>query len=210
MADDDRPDARDEQVAGWLAVEPLDDVTRRRLVSTAMRETAAPPSSRPSRAWRWIAAAAAIVVLVVGGLALLTADGGNDEQQASTPARTPEAAAGSAAPKTASAPPQLGDFGNLDNRANLDRLQAASPSTADARSGAFSTDSAAPSAGATSQAAPASSGACADRLPTGAIIAEATGTLGGRSARVVVTQLPDGSRSFDAVLSDPCEVRHLR
>ena len=54
MADDERPaahgeEARDEEVAGWLAVEPLDDVTRRRLVSTALRETAGPPVSRPSR-----------------------------------------------------------------------------------------------------------------------------------------------------------------
>jgi len=35
MADDERPDPQVEQ---WLRVEPLDDVTRRRLVSTALRE----------------------------------------------------------------------------------------------------------------------------------------------------------------------------
>ena len=51
MADDERPDARDPRVAGWLEVEPLDDVTRRRLVSTALREprppTRRPPDARP-------------------------------------------------------------------------------------------------------------------------------------------------------------------
>ena len=62
-------EARDERLAAWLEPEPLDEVTRRRLVSTAMRET------RPSHAFRWIATAAAIVVVLAGGLALVTAGG---------------------------------------------------------------------------------------------------------------------------------------
>ncbi len=73
MADDD---ARDERLTGWLAVEPLDEVTRRRLVSTALAAAAEPDAdaahgaTRRPHAARWIATAAAIVVVLVVGLAL--------------------------------------------------------------------------------------------------------------------------------------------
>ena len=127
MVDDD---ARDERLAAWLESEPLDDVTRRRLVSTAMRET------RSSRAVRWIATAAAIVVVLVGGLALLTAQGGNDEREAATPALTPandratagtttppfaDTAAPEAAGSAAVAPVDVGGFGDLDRARSLIR-----------------------------------------------------------------------------------------
>ncbi len=209
MADDQRPDARDSDVAAWLAVDPLDDVTRRRLVTTALREGDAAPVASPSRAWRWIAAAAAVVVLLAGGLALLTANGGNDEQQATRSQRT-SLDAGVASPKTAAgAVPNVGDFGNLDEKSNLDRLRISLTGSSTAGGEPTSRAAAPEAAAAAGEDATSRSGACRDELPKGTVVAEATGTLDGRAAVVVLTRLADGSHSFDAVLSDPCEVRHL-
>jgi hypothetical protein len=228
MADDDR---RDERIGAWLETEPLDDVTRRRLVSTAVRdlETAgAVPEReagrgghRPSLALRWIATAAALVALLVGGLALLTARGGNDEPRASAPAHTPDGAGGSArssgglaeaaAPDAAKAAPvDVGDFGDLSRATNLARLRTAlerglAPAAApDPTSGGSAADSQTTAGGSTF-----STLACRDRLPAGTVTAVARGTLDGRPATVVLTALPDGNRSVDAVLTDPCEVRPL-
>jgi hypothetical protein len=211
--------ARDERIGAWLEVEPLDDVTRRRLVSTALAATStaptAIPSKRPSYAVRWIAAAASIVVILVVAVALLTAPGGNDEQQASTPPRSPAAeqksagaatgsAADSAAPQaTALAPLDAGDFGDLDVPANLARLRTslqAERSTSGAASAAGTT---------TGSFTELDALPCRDDLPSGTVTAVATGTLDGRRTVVVLTTLPDGNRSIDAVLSSPCEVRPL-
>jgi hypothetical protein len=213
MVDDD---ARDERVAAWLEPEPLDEVTRRRLVSTAMHR------SRESHALRWIATAAAIVVVLVGVLALVTAQGGKDEHEASAPVRTPasvdddlrasgqagtSAVSGAAAPESSSTVAagavDLGDFGDLDRAANLARLRRAldENGSAFANSGAKGTSSDA--AGAVA-ALP-----CRDRLPAGTILAVATGMLDGRRAVVAIIDQGDGSRAIDAVLTDPCEVRPL-
>ena len=200
MADDD---ARDERLAAWLEPEPLDDVTRRRLVSTAMRET------RPSHAVRWIAAAAAIVVVLVGGLALLTANGGNDERQAATPVLTPGSerskAADSAAPEAATAADgavDVGDFGDLDRADNLARLRTALQTGA---ASSFASTSDAASAGAS---AALSSSNCAAVFPAGTILAQGRGTIDGRAAIVLLTER-GGTRSVDAVLEDRCEIRSL-
>lgn len=207
MPDDEHPDARDPEVATALEVEPLDELTRRRLVTTALRETEE-PAHRPSRAWRWVAAAAAVVVIAVGTLAIVTAKGGHDEQRATAPVRTP-AAEGSAAPKAvAGAAPNVGDFGNLDDPANLTRLRSALSSAAGS---SFASDSthAQSSAGAQA-AAPSSVPSCTvGDLPGDTRVAQGTGTLDGRAAIVVLVVHADGSRSVDAVLSDPCEVRSL-
>src|SRR5262249_38315256 len=81
MADDRPDDQRDERIATWLEAEPLDELTRRRLVAGAMQATAEAPSSAPSRrAWRWIATAAVIVVVLVGALAVFTARGGDESR----------------------------------------------------------------------------------------------------------------------------------
>ena len=61
MADDERPDAQVEQ---WLRVEPLDDVTRRRLVSTALRESGLPQVSNRSEKGGSAVAAAALNALL--------------------------------------------------------------------------------------------------------------------------------------------------
>ena len=210
MVDDD---ARDERLAAWLEPEPLDDVTRRRLVSTAMRDT------RSSRAVRWIATAAAIVVVLVGGLALITARGGNDEREAATPALTPandratagtttspfaDTAAPEAAGSAAVAPVDVGGFGDLDRAANLARLRTA----LEGSGSAFASGKAA-SQSTSGGAAALAALPCRDRLPPGTALAIGTGTLDGRAAVVVLTDLGDGTRSIDAVLADPCEVRPL-
>ena len=216
MADDERPDARDPRVAPpWLKdrleVEPLDELTRRRLVSNALQETAE-PARTPSRAWRWMAAAAALVVLVTGTVAVVTARGGNDEQQATAPVRTPEAA-GDATAKALAAP-DVGDFGDLDQPQNLASLRRAldsPPSAATPAAPQAAGDSGFASDSGASERSNAGSALsqCSVPLPDGTVVAQGHGTLDGRRATVVLTETATGKRSLDAVLSDPCELRHL-
>src|SRR4051794_17530611 len=219
MADDDRPDHSDGWVAQWLEVEPLDDVTRRRLVSTALSEsaelhTAAAPARR-SGPWRWIAAAAAVVVVLVGTLAIVTANGGDDQQQATQDDRTaltPKAAAGAAARN-------VGDFGDLDDAGNLARLRAALDESSFAGSSTSGPTGAQAAAGdsATSELGTDSTAdreaplaLCGLVVPDGGrVIAQGSGTIDGRRAIVALIEAADGARSTDAVLEDPCETRHL-
>jgi hypothetical protein len=212
MPDDERSPEIAAQTAAWLEVEPLDDVTRRRLVSSALRETEPetvdpPAPGRPSRTWRWIAAAAALVIVAVGTLAVVSANGGHDEQQQASGDRST-----ALAPKAVSSAPNLGDFGNLDDPANLAALRAALTSSS------FAASSAAPEAAGdtakSEQGATAGNGAsqslCGAVVPDGgSILAQATGTIDGRRATVVLIEKADGTRSSDAVLEDPCELRHL-
>jgi hypothetical protein len=131
-------DARDEQLAATLAVPPLDDVTRRRLVRGALdalddsdgTEVAEPPRER--RSWAPLAAAAVVILLVVVGIVAL-GSAGNDstnntaarnaerEPTAGTPAAgTPSAAADSSSGAAASLVPgtvDLGDLGDLSSSA---------------------------------------------------------------------------------------------
>jgi hypothetical protein len=207
MADDARPEARDPEVARLLQVEPLDDVTRRRLVSTALRE-AVEPAKAPSRAWRWIAAAAAVVL--VGGVtvAVVTAGGGNDEQRASTPVQSPKGAA-TRAPQyqNLGAVPDVGDFGNLDQPANMAKVRAALKASSSAPA---ASDSAAPQAEAAAGASAAvDQQNCGSFLPGGVVTAQATGTLDGRPTVIYLVVHTDGSRSYVAVLDTPCEIRQL-
>jgi hypothetical protein len=214
MADDDR----DPQVAQWLEVDPLDDVTRRRLVSNALRESAGDDSASPaaparsSHAWQWLTAAAVIVVVLVVGLALLTAGGGNDEEQAT---KTDRAAL---SPKAAEPAREVGNFGDLDVPANLARLRSALEAPA-ADAGSSTPQTAASGAndsqfGANSEAAPANGGSelqlCGVTAPDGGrVVAQGTGTIEGRRATVVVLEAADGTRTLEAVLEGPCEVREL-
>jgi hypothetical protein len=216
MADDRPDDQRDERIAAWLEPEPLDEVTRRRLVATAMhaRDPAPAPATAtraaaPLRAWRWIATAAVIVVLLVGALALFTARGGNQEAALNDTRKQVEGTSGQAqqaSPSAAAAPPvDVGDFGDLDTPANLRRLRTALEQQ---RSTA-----AAPLNGGEVQAdrglTQLSTLACRDQLPAGTITAVGSGTLDGHRALVVLTVLGDGSQSIDAIVTDPCEVRPL-
>jgi hypothetical protein len=109
MAEDDvlPSDPRDEALARALAVEPLDDLTRRRLVSGALAaahdgtDEMEPPAQGTARA-RVLGIAAAAVAFVVLGVAALALPGGDTTDVAS---RAPQARAGQAAPApTTSAP----------------------------------------------------------------------------------------------------------
>jgi hypothetical protein len=210
MADDER----DPQVTSWLEVEPLDELTRRRLVTTALREADTDvPARRPSRAWRWVAAAAAVVVVGAGTLAIVTAKGGHDDRQTAAPVRTP-AAEGSAAPKALSAVPNVGDFGDLGDPANVARARRALDASV-ASGSAVANDSprAQASAGAQSsvgaQPVPNTAETCGTSLPAGNVLAQASGTVDGRAAVVVLVERSNGSRDLFEVLSTPCEVRPL-
>ena len=216
MADDERPDERDKQVAQWLQVEPLDDVTRRRLVSTALREGGASDadgaagSRRSPHALQWLTAAAVLVVVLVVGLALLTAGGGTDDDQAN---RNEDAVL---APKAAEAARDVGDYGDLDDAGNLAALRSAleTPTTESRQS---APQAASDTAGSQFGAGASASSGTADELRLcgvtapdgGSVVAQGTGTLDGRRATVVLVEDADGTRTFEAVLEDPCEVREL-
>jgi hypothetical protein len=232
MTDDD---VRDENVGALLQVAPLDDVTKRRLVTTAVREI------RPSRTGRWLAAAAAAavgLVLVVGGAVLLSGPG-KDDQQAATPAGTPAAGRPSPTSSAPAAPPDFapaagaegspagnpsadgatssalaargrlpdaGDFGDLSDATNLARLRSALIAAAGSDAAASTSGTRQDGRDLTTELATRT---CLGSLPAGTITALATGTLDGRPAIVVLTTTPDGDRSIDAVLTDPCTVRPL-
>ena len=225
MADDG--DVRDDRLSGLLEVEPLDEVTRRRLVTTAVRASAPAHRSR-----RLVAAAATVGIVIAAGIGyLVSRDGDNTTPAASRaqPSRTtPADAAGGSAKGTASATPSssasaapeseqralgdaasvprdAGDFGDLRVAANVDRLRGALAHS----------DFAAPAAGeppsdrVAALLAQLRAQPCASELPVGTVTAVATGRFGSRDAIVVQTDLPDRARSIDAVVVHPCEVRPL-
>ena len=190
MADSTHDDGRDERLAGFLAVEPLDDVTRRRLVRTAV------DAGRSQRRPLVVAAAAAAAVLVVGGGAWLVASSGGSGSHHTIAAPTvPSNGLGAAAPRAGaqlapSAPPSLGDFGDLNDAADVARSRAAAASAP---------------AGPSEQPLQAQAIPAERCDPTvGIVRAIATGTLDGR--RVVV--LVSGDR-LTAVATGPCAVRPL-
>ena len=97
MSDEPRlpDDARDERLAALLQTEPLDDVTRARLVRNAMAASegsAVPQAGRAHRSSarvRWLAVAAVLVALLAVGVAVLARDDSGSEP---TAARAPKAA----------------------------------------------------------------------------------------------------------------------
>jgi hypothetical protein len=203
MADDPRPDERDPELARRLAVEPLDELTRRRLVQTALREGA--PARPTPRTWRWLAVAAVAVVVVAVGLAVVTAQGGHDEPTAlqERSART------SAPPVGAPAPASAGDFGDLDRRDNRDTLRAQLADRA-ASKGTPEAQTADRAAGALSDTSASASDACPFTPPFGAtVLGSGTGTIDGRRTTVYLVERADGTRTYEAVLEAPCEDRRL-
>jgi hypothetical protein len=180
--------SRDERVASLLEVPPLDEVTRRRLVTRALAGGDARPRSGSRRLLVPAAAALAVLVLVtVGALVLVTRDDGDGGTAArSTPAsgapqdRRP---AGEAATPPPAGISDLGDLGELGETADLRR-----------RVGDALRDPA--PIGRTT--APV----CLDRALTGspAPTAYGTGTHGGRPVLVLV--LPARAERMTAVLLD--------
>lgn len=228
-------DEQDNELARQLAVEPLDELTRRRLVARALDETA--PVSDSTRAGRsrfpFVAAAAAMVVVLVVGLGVLVStrdDNSGSENQAlqeapatdskreaaglppstgdNSVALTPSAREGAtggasvddSGALTTSAPPALGEFGDLSTASARRRLRAAIATVPPDQATALSGQS-------TAFGSSASAQDTCKTFPD--VVATATGTFGDRTARVVVTRRANGSLRVRAVLVDSCEVRGL-
>ncbi len=121
MTEPRAPDRRDEALGALLDVPPLDDVTRRRLVRTALEPPAAP------RTTRWVSAvsvAAALAIGVVVGTVLVQEE---DPPESTTAQRAPSASdleeleSVPAAGGDASTGPVtlLGDLGDVTRPADL-------------------------------------------------------------------------------------------
>src|SRR3954449_6542907 len=88
----DPTDERNERIAARLETEPLDDVTRARLVRAAMDAAASEASSSAADAprsrtrLRWLSVAAAVVVVLAVGFAVLAR---HDSGSGPTAARIP-------------------------------------------------------------------------------------------------------------------------
>jgi hypothetical protein len=139
MSDDTTPrdesDQRDERIAALLEVPPLDEVTRRRLVRTALASTAGP---RSRLALAVSAAAAVILGLIVGAVVVTRPDDSTEtaarpQDDASTTLEAPAQRASAPAadeagsPAIAAAPAtDLGDLGSVSSVEELrDKVTAA-------------------------------------------------------------------------------------
>ncbi len=214
--DDPRPDEdqRDPRLAALLAVEPLDELTRQRMVARALRATQR--SRVPSRRALAVAASIVLVVAAVGGI--MARPTGDDNPVA---LRTPSPATGrSAAPEQADASTaasraggsreaatfgsgarDLGDYGDLGNPDNQTRLRRAADA-AKARASDAGGESKATAS--TRELGPQLSAANQCARVSEPVLAVATGTFGARRAVVVVT-----ANAVVAVITDPCELRTL-
>jgi hypothetical protein len=229
MPDDETPpeapDERDEHVAALLAVEPLDDVARRRLVSTALRSTGT------ARQARRLMAAAAVVVVLVAGAGVVIAVGGGGNSTSSTAARDKAAralpASGTENGVVAGSVRSVGDFGDLGSAANVERLRRAFDAveglsvTPAVPTGAASAAGQAPASRSGTEPAndAASSDALVNRfralgcslsaLPPGTVVALASGTLDRHPVIVVDLESAGGAHSFHAIETDTCKVHRL-
>lgn len=127
------PDERDERLAALLAVPPLDEHTRARLVRRAL-DAAPAPSIRPRRRTLLVGAAAALAVVAVAGTVLLTSSGGAPPNQAARRAAPPRAAAAPRGPiatpgATTAAPRDLGPVGDVTDPGRLVQVLAGPAST---------------------------------------------------------------------------------
>jgi hypothetical protein len=218
-------DARDEELAARLAVPPLDELTRRRLVRDALDAAhAAEPRRNRRRHAPWWAAAAAVVVVAVAAtaLALRSGSGSGDRTTAAAPktepARSPSPRAQSGSGSTTPSPDQrlavptpveasgasLGDLGEVADRATLrERVAAAEPS--------FSSDKAFGNAGQSSSAAPVAI-PCATALAAGQpqlgpILASGTATFHGAPATVVTARNRSGKLVAVVIVDAGCAVQ---
>jgi hypothetical protein len=213
---DDANDARDERMAARLTVEPLDDVTRARLVRNALSAAepeAAPDAQRARRSpapVRWLAVAAILVVLLAVGVAALVSNGSDSAPTAArdskTAARPPSRieVTPNAAPQadsqlngnySISAVQTLGDLGDVSTAAELRRaVTAALPAHAQTLDQAER--AAVPSASASSDVPKLIPADCPAHPtpPAGTTIAVGEGTVGGKPVSVSVVERADGTR----------------
>src|SRR5262245_30470485 len=130
MTDEPRADARDDELAPLLEVPPLDDETRRRLVSRAVDEVRPAPAPR-QRSRVLVPVAAALVALLLLGVGLFALLGrGGDSAERAGPARTPNAATprpgsapsdASSSAEAAAGAHDLGDLGDVSSPDDLRR-----------------------------------------------------------------------------------------
>jgi hypothetical protein len=199
-------DPRDPRTAEWLEVEPLDELTRARLVRTALTRSAdtAHPVSRRSRRTLTaaLAVAAALLVVVVGGVALLRPGSGEDSSP--TAARAPSAPSAKGA--TPSAPSRAGDSSAMAEAdavpAPLRSLGPLGDVSSPARLRAAASRSLA--APATATVVPSECAVAAGRA-LGTPIAAGTASVDGQAATVVVARRPDGRRVAIAVVDGSCD-----
>lgn len=176
---------RDEEVAGALRVEPLDDVTRRRLIRAALEHAPAPGAASPrGRGLAILGVAASLLVGVVVGAVVVTRPetpatptaAGSDRDAASSKAADTQPAEAAAAP----APPQpLGDLGAFDDLAGVAR--AIDVRLQEGRSGA-------------AEEAASANAPCADHPAGDLVLVSAAGsaTLAGRPVVARVGPTPSG------------------
>jgi len=204
-------DTRNERLAARLRTEPLDDVTRARLVRNAMAASTPDAASqagrehRMSTRTRWMAVAAVVVALVAAGVAVLARD---DTGAGPTAAPAPKAAESHASPAERAPLPadssglpsisreagvqNLGNLGDVGKKSELrgavaDVLSSREPPAEAQR----------PTAGAATASPPLSSaGDCAsDELARlGRTIAIGTGTVDGAPVTVYVVERSNGDR----------------
>jgi hypothetical protein len=193
-------DQRDEALAALLAVPPLDDVTRRRLVREALDR----PLPRPSRVIAVASVAAALAIGALVGAVLVTEPeqpAATTAQRAPTPSVSPEAAADGEAfspagrLEAASIPvTPLGDLGDVTAPADL----------RDAIDAGFER-----SAGPTEDSAIVGYPCAANAPETFGLVAPSAlgiGTYEGVAVTVVVGTTPAGEAVAVVVQADTCGV----
>jgi hypothetical protein len=207
----DPPDRRDEHIAELLEVPPLDEVTRRRLVTKAL-DAAAPVAAPLPRGRRVLAvAAAAVAVVAVGAGVLVVATNDDGGSGSSTVAGRPptekgadagegasqEAPADTPAPETVlpaagdqsmalSVPRDLGELGDVTD---LDRLRAIV-------SGGLAAQPA------NRQALERVARTCLDNRPPGELAPIATGTGRFEDGAVVILVVPTAIDSYEVEVLD--------
>jgi hypothetical protein len=221
---EDARDQRNPELADALAVPPLDDVTRRRLVRNAVdaadtAESTTPGSTTPSspgrRSWAPLAAAAVVILLVVavGVFALARSGGDSSDTAARQGAKTPAAVAPTAAPTAGSAESSgaaasvgagvtaYGDLGDLSRASARDAARAK-----------VASDGAAPAADLSEALlVRIADAACAASLRTEGttLVGVGRATVDGNDAAVVVTRGADGTRTAHLLVFSPCDLRPL-
>ena len=201
-------DARDPRTADWLAVDPLDEVTRARLVGAAMAGSeeavaepaaaVAAPSSRrgPTRV---LAVAAALAATLAVGLAVLVPRGDESTPTAAdVPAskvapeagRAPASDSSGALAQSQVAPTSLSPHGDLGDVSTGALLRAGARSLRDPL---FAAPTFIPRACAFEAA-----------RSLGTPVAAGTGTVDGKPATVILVERPDGRGGAVAVVDGSC------
>jgi hypothetical protein len=184
---DEAPDRRDDSLAALLAVPPLDEHTRRRLVRRAL-DTVPASTARRRRPALLLGAAAGLLAVAVAVGVLLTGGGGTPAPQAARRAAPRQPAIGPVAPGAAVAPPRdLGPVGDVTTVALLRRVvdgPAGPPGASLARI----------------------RGGCGTRAPGGVTRPElvGVGVDAGRPAGIVVGRDAAGHRTAVVVALDRC------